>query len=381
MKDFLLKGFEVELFTGLYTGQHIGVSDYVAKEFSDFVREPDQRNLEYITQPEKQYKNLKELVLEPRRRLRNWLNLKNLTILPGSSLSLGDSKQFQRSDLSNPYHDFIESNYGSKVVTASIHINLGIDDLPTIFSALRLVRCESALFLSLSASSPFLDGLATGAHSQRWLQFPKTPKKVPLFINHTHYVNWIEDQLQKGIMRNERHLWTSVRPNGDRRPYELNRLELRICDLITDCDLLLAITALLELRVLTLMKNPDLFDPVKISKLTLEELAELCDMNEEEAAKRSLDAKLHHWIDGQVISCRDWIAQLLEEVKPLAIDLDVLSLLEPIQEILESGNQSMKWINAYSNGQTIPMILQNSIKSMKAEEDQSKKHIVNPDCL
>ncbi len=381
MKDFLLKGFEVELFTGLDTGKHIGVSDSVSNEFSDFVKEPDQRNLEYITKPEKLYKNLKELILEPRRRLRNWLNLKNLTILPGSALSLGDSNQFQRSDLSNPYHDFIESNYGSKVVTASIHINLGIDDLPTIFSALRLVRCEAALFLSLSASSPFLDSSLTGVHSQRWIQFPKTPKKVPLFINHTHYVTWIEDQLKKGIMRNERHLWTSVRPNGERRPYELNRLEIRICDLITDCDLLLAITALIELRVLSLMNNPDLFDPIKVSKLSLIELAELCDMNEEEAAKKSLDAKLHHWKTGESIFCRDWIAQLLEEVKPLAINLDLLQLLEPIQKILDNGNQSMKWINAYSNGEGIPLIIQKSIKSMQLEEDESKPTIDNSDCL
>ena len=87
MKEFLLKGFEVELFTGLETGQHLGVSTSVAKEFLDFVTEPDKRNLEYITQPEKEYKNLKELVLEPRRRLRNWLHLKKLTLLPGSSLS------------------------------------------------------------------------------------------------------------------------------------------------------------------------------------------------------------------------------------------------------------------------------------------------------
>ena len=35
-------------------------------------------------------------------------------------------------------------------------------------------------------------------------------------------------------MRNERHLWTSVRPNGPDRPHSLNRLELRICDLVTD---------------------------------------------------------------------------------------------------------------------------------------------------
>ncbi len=381
MNNFLLKGFEIELFTGLETGEHVGVSDSVAKEYLDFVMEPDHRNLEYITQPEKSYEKLKELVLEPRRRLRNWLKLKKLTILPGSSLSLGDSKQFQRSDLSNPYHDFIESNYGSSVVTASIHINLGIDDLQIIFSALRLVRCEAALFLSLSASSPFLDGSLTGAHSHRWLQFPKTPNKVPFFIDHKHYVTWIEDQLKKGIMRNERHLWTSIRPNGVRRPYELNRLELRICDLITDSNLLLAITALIELRVLSLMNNPDLFDPVKISKLTLIELADLCDMNEEEAAKRSLDGKLHHWIDGHEISCREWISHILEEVKPLASELGLLSFLDPIHQVLENGNQSMKWIQAYRNGESIPYILQNSIKSMEEEEQESNRPTANPDCL
>ena len=49
---------------------------------------------------------------------------------------------------------------------------------------------------------------------------------------------------------------TSVRPNGPRRPYDLNRLELRICDLVTDPADLLAITTLLELRVLNLARHP-----------------------------------------------------------------------------------------------------------------------------
>ena len=369
MKEFLLKGFEVELFTGLNTGQHVGVSASVANEFSDFVKEPDQRNLEYITQPEKQYKKLKELLLEPRKRLRDWLDKRNLTILPGSTLSLGDSGEFQRSDLSNPYHDFIELHYGTKVVTSSIHINLGIDDLSLIFSALSLVRCEAALFLALSASSPFLDGSPTGFHSQRWIQFPKTPKKVPLFQNHAHYVNWIEKQLREGHMCNERHLWTAVRPNGKKRPYQLNRLELRICDLVTDCDLLLAITALLELRVMSLMKNPRKLDPAKISKFSQIELAELCDMNEVAAAKNSLDATLHHWMDGRMISCRDWISELLEDVRPLAIDLDILEVLTAIQEVLDNGNQSMKWLKSFQAGTSIPMLLSDSIQAMKMEED------------
>ena len=369
MKEFLLKGFEVELFTGLNTGQHVGVSASVANEFSDFVKEPDQRNLEYITQPEKQYKKLKELLLEPRKRLRDWLDQRNLTILPGSTLSLGDSGEFQRSDLSNPYHEFIELNYGTTVVTSSIHINLGIDDLSLLFSALNLVRCEAALFLALSASSPFLDGSPTGFHSQRWIQFPKTPKKVPLFQNHAHYVNWIEKQLREGHMCNERHLWTAVRPNGKKRPYQLNRLELRICDLVTDCDLLLAITALLELRVMSLMKNPRKLDPAKMSKFSHIELAELCDMNEVAAAKNSLDATLHHWMDGRMISCRDWISELLEDVRPVAIDLDILEVLTAIQEVLDNGNQSMKWLKSFKAGSSVPMLLSDSIKAMKIEED------------
>ena len=44
----LYKGFEVELFTGSLNS-HIGVSAEIEKKFPDFVKEPDNRNVEYIT--------------------------------------------------------------------------------------------------------------------------------------------------------------------------------------------------------------------------------------------------------------------------------------------------------------------------------------------
>ena len=44
----LYKGFEVELFTGTHNS-HIGVSEEIEKTFSNFVKEPDNRNVEYIT--------------------------------------------------------------------------------------------------------------------------------------------------------------------------------------------------------------------------------------------------------------------------------------------------------------------------------------------
>ena len=364
----LLKGFEVELFTGTYAGKNVGVASAITEDLSDFVKEPDQRNLEYITVPDQRYAVLKHALLLPRQKLRKWLDFQKLTILPGSTLSLGNTKIFERSDLENSYHSFIEKNYGTNVVTASIHINLGIENLSLLFSALRLVRCEASLFLALSASSPFLEGQATGAHSQRWVQFPKTPSNVPLFVDHTHYVSWVEEQLGQGSMQNERHLWTSVRPNGPERPHVLNRLELRICDLVADVDLLLAITALLELRIINLKNNMKKFDPIEASSKTQEELALLADENDLIAAQSSLDANLFHWKNGKQIKCRDWINELLLDVTPLAKELDMFELLQPIKTVLTNGNQSMMWLDSYSKGVSIQTLLQQGIGEMELEE-------------
>ncbi len=364
----LLKGFEVELFTGTFAGKNVGVATAITEDLSDFVKEPDQRNLEYITVPDQRYAVLKHALLLPRQKLRKWLDYKKLTILPGSTLSLGNTKIFERSDLENSYHSFIEKNYGTNVVTASIHINLGIENLSLLFSALRLVRCEASLFLALSASSPFLDGIATGVHSQRWVQFPKTPPNVPMFLDHTHYVKWVEEQLGQGKMQNERHLWTSVRPNGPDRPHILNRLELRICDLVGSVDLLLAITALIELRIINLQNNVKKYDPIEASSKTQQELALMADENDLIAAKSSLNANLSHWKNGKQINCRDWIKELLLDVTPLAKELNMFELLQPIESVLVNGNQSMIWLDSYSQGVSIKSLLQNGISEMEQEE-------------
>lgn len=178
--DNLYKGFEVELFTGSQNN-HVGVSDDIEKTFSNFVKEPDNRNVEYITNPEKDYKVSYKNLLEPRKSLRKWLNKRDLTIIPSSTLCFKHNNQFQRSDKNNVYHQFIQDNYGISIATSSVHINLGIDNLDKLFAAIRLVRCEASLYLSISASSPFLNNKLTNNHSQRWIQFPKTPNKVPFF--------------------------------------------------------------------------------------------------------------------------------------------------------------------------------------------------------
>ena len=370
----LLKGFEVELYTGRADGTVVGCSAEAAAALDGFVTEPDCRNLEYITPPDADYSRQLQLLLEPRQRLRRWLANRNLTLLPGSTLSLGDSQRFERSDPANPYHGYIEATYGTKVVTASVHINLGLtadhglEPMTSLFAGLRLMRCEASLLLALSASSPFLDGHVTAAHSQRWLQFPLTPAEVPLFLDHQHYINWMGQQLELGTMQNVRHLWTSVRPNGDNRPHDLNRLEIRICDLVTDPLVLLAITAFAELRLQQLLREPERYDPLHASSLSPSQLATLADANDRAAARSSLDATVMHWRNGAPILVRDWLAQELADLAPLAEELGLSRVLAPLQGVLDQGNQAMGWLAGHQAGLSIPTLLNQTVEAMASQE-------------
>ncbi len=372
----LLKGFEVELYTGRADGTVVGCSAEAAAALEGFVTEPDCRNLEYITPPDADYARQLQLLLEPRQRLRHWLASRKLTLLPGSTLSLGDSQRFERSDPANPYHGYIEATYGTKVVTASVHINLGLtaghglEPMTSLFAGLRLMRCEASLLLALSASSPFLDGVVTAAHSQRWLQFPLTPAEVPLFLDHQHYISWMGEQLALGTMQNVRHLWTSVRPNGDNRPHDLNRLEIRICDLVTDPLVLLAITAFAELRLQQLLREPERCDPLHASSLSPSQLATLADANDRAAARSSLDATVMHWRNGAPILVRDWLAQELADLAPLAEELGLSRVLAPLQGVLDQGNQAMGWLAGHQAGLSIPTLLNQTVEAMASQEEE-----------
>ncbi|MGK7889823.1 MAG: glutamate--cysteine ligase [Leptolyngbyaceae cyanobacterium] len=371
----LSKGFEVEIYTGKPTGEVVGLSDRIAADLSGFMREPDSRNVEYTTAPLQCYDRLLCELVQPRMRLRRYLaQLGDYTLIPGSTLSLEKSDRFHRSDPNNPYHTYIEQTYGTDVVTASIHINVGISDPDVLMAACRLVRLEGPLYLALSASSPFRYGKATGSDSSRWQMFPKTPVHVPLFESHDHYIRWTEEQLVLGTMQNVRHLWSSVRPNGDRRPYSLNRLELRICDLVTDPISLLAITALLEARIMQLMQNPDL-DPLVQCPQRAEELVAIADDNEQLAARDSLNAKLTHWQTGETILARDWITEIYNEVLPIAKTNGYVCFLTPLKKILREGNVAQQWRSLHNQGISPQQILTQAIQKLAEQEQQLESAI------
>ena len=151
----------------------------------------------------------------------------------------------------------------------------------------------------------------------------------------------------------------------------LDRLELRICDFVHDIDLLLGITAMLELRILHLFENIDTLDPLTASIFSIDELSEICDQNEIKAAKNSLNAELIQWQNGKKVVCREWIQNLLSDLTYTAEKFNMKHLLKPIHKVLEEGNQSMKWISLYEKGLSIEQIMKISIDEMIKNEKES----------
>ena len=87
-------------------------------------------------------------------------------------------------------------------------------------------------------------------------------------------------------------------------PHDLNRVEVRICDRISCPRLLQGVIALIEGRVWEVMENPDL-DPLGDSDS--QTLRALTFVNEEEAARESLDAKVKDWRTGRELRMGTWI--------------------------------------------------------------------------
>jgi predicted glutamate--cysteine ligase len=238
-------------------------------------------------------------------------------------------------------------------VTASTHINVGIPDRTSLMRACRVLRCEAALYLALTAASPFLDGASTGQHSTRWHLFPKTPARVPLFIDGADFVSWVEAQIEEGSMYNHRHLWVAVRPNGPASPNQLDRLELRICDRIADPVVAMAITALLEARIWQILEDEEI-DPLPagiVDRAEREErLLVAIDANEAAAAHRSLGATLRDWRTGKAIDTRRWLERYYEAALRTAQARGFAEHLAPVADIISNGNVAQSWLARLGHG-------------------------------
>lgn len=191
--------------------------------------------------------------LEAHCRLLEALAGKHDCLLFASSLHPFAVAHAQQLSPNSRYHRIMEELQlvGRRFITQGLHVHVGLPDGETAIRVCDAIRIHLPILLALSTSSPFYQGEDTGLHSYRAKLF----EALPLAGIPDYFATWANFRstalllIRCGIIHQVRDLWWDVRPHPD-----FGTVEIRICDLPSRFDEIIAVTALVQALVVYLSR-------------------------------------------------------------------------------------------------------------------------------
>jgi carboxylate-amine ligase len=157
-----------------------------------------------------------------------------------------------------------------------------------------------------------------------------------------------------GTIRSIREVWWDIRPHPG-----FGTLELRICDGIPTMDELCAITALSQSLVVWLQDRYN-------SGLNLpQHHAWTIRDNKWRAARYGLDAEIIRDEEGNLVSLRRSIGDLVESLTPIAERLGCLEDLNRVNEILERGTSATRQREIFGETKDLSRVVDSLVEEMK----------------
>ena len=132
---------------------------------------------------------------------------------------------------------------GRRFITQGLHVHVGMADHDAAIRVCDSIRLFLPILLALTCSSPYYEGIDTGLHSYRAKLFEALPLAgMPDQLESwDKYLEMVELLTNTGIITSVRDLWWDVRPHPD-----FGTIEIRICDLPSTFNEILAIVALIQ---------------------------------------------------------------------------------------------------------------------------------------
>jgi gamma-glutamyl:cysteine ligase YbdK (ATP-grasp superfamily) len=91
-------------------------------------------------------------------------------------------------------------------------------------------------------------------------------------------------------------------------------------------------------------------------------------------ATHSLGATVRHWQDGRALPVREWLETYLAGALATAKPLGFGRYLQPMWQIVNSGNVAMKWLEQHKRGASIAAIMGQSVIDMRVAEMLYAEH-------
>ncbi len=233
------------------------------------------------------------------------------------------------------YLDVIKDvqSIGSQLFVGGMHIHIGVTDPELRLKLQYQLFNYLPIFLALSTSSPFFNGLQTGLMSYRTTLLEQLPRSglPPYFKCFAHYRDYLQKLIDQNIIDSPARCWWHVRPH-----LKYPTLELRICDVCTNVGDALAIAALYQSLIAYLVENPQLGE---VSGPFLQD-------NLWQARRYGLQG-LYFDKDGQSIPLVNFITTLINQLKPIAREYECVDYLSQLRLVLKRGTSSHQQLKRF----------------------------------
>ncbi|MFS0912537.1 glutamate--cysteine ligase [Microbacterium sp. 179-I 3D2 NHS] len=228
------------------------------------------------------------------------------------------------------YHTLIERTqwWGRNMMIWGIHVHIGVEDQRKVFPIINALAAYLPHLQALSASSPFWAGERTGYASNRALVFQQLPTAgLPWPLRDwSEYESYLDDMVRTGVMADATEVRWDIRPAP-----RWGTIEIRACDGMSTLPELASLAALVQVLVESLSRDLD-------EGRTLAEMpAWFHRENKWRAARYGLDARVIVDADGTQRPVREHLAETLEELAPVAVELGCVREFGGITTILDAG--------------------------------------------
>ncbi|HVF53659.1 MAG TPA: glutamate--cysteine ligase [Actinomycetota bacterium] len=243
-----------------------------------------------------------------------------------------------------------------RLLIFGVHTHVGVGSGEEAIAISNSLATFIPHFLALSSSSPFWQGRDTGLASVRSKIFESLPTAgLPYMMeNWGQFQRFMRTLIGAGTIRSIREVWWDIRPHPT-----FGTLELRICDGIPTMDELCAIVALSQSLVVWMSDryNSGLELP-KHQAWTIRE-------NKWRAARYGLEAEIIRDEEGNLLSLRRSLDDLVETLCPVAERLGCLEDLRRIEEILERGTSATRQREVHGRTRDLSKVVDSLVEELR----------------
>ncbi|UQX88566.1 glutamate--cysteine ligase [Jatrophihabitans telluris] len=248
--------------------------------------------------------------------------------------------------------------WGRQMLIYGVHVHVGISSVHKVLPILNGLLTYHPHLQALSASSPYWGGTDTGYASNRALMFQQLPTAgLPFqFGDWSGYESYVADMLTTGVIDDLSEIRWDIRPSP-----KLGTIEVRVCDGLPTLAEVTAVAALIHCLVVYL--DGELDRRGSLPTLPPWHVQE----NKWRAARYGLEAEIILDAAGRERLVTEELADLVDCLTPVAIQLDCAYELASVMNILTSGaSYQRQRLVAEANGGNLAAVVDSLVREMRA---------------